>query len=63
MSDRTPTENCCKECIYIEASNAQNKFIKLTFILIKGREIGEMEDSYLIFTLVFISLKTKLNEK
>lgn len=63
MSDRTPTENCCKECLYIEASNAQNKFIKLTFILVQVREIGKMEDSYLTFTLVFISLKIELNEK
>lgn len=62
MSDRTPTENCCKECLSTEASNAQNKFIKLTFILIK-RQIGEMEDSYLILTLVFSSLKIELKEK
>lgn len=63
MSDRTPTENCWKECLYIEVSNAQNKFIKLTFILIKVREIEQMEHSYLIFTLVFIFLKIELNEK
>lgn len=63
MSDRTPTENCWKKCLYIEVSNAQNKFIKLTFILIKVRETGEMEDYYLIFTLVFILLKIALNEK
>lgn len=63
MSDWTPPENCWKECLYTEVSNAQNKFIKLTFILIKVRGIGEMEDSYLIFTLVSIFLKIELNEK
>lgn len=63
MSDKTPTENCWKECLYIEVSNAQNNFIKLTFILMKVRGIGGREDSYLIFTLVFIFLKIELNEK
>lgn len=59
MSDWTPTEKCWNRCLSVKVSNAQNKFIKLTFILIKTRGTncgGVGGDSYLIFTLVIIFL-------